>query len=125
MRLSEKKLNKRIVRSQTTMQLFAIELVSNAFQYLVPDNTDRSFTNFIAEHLSPEDQWEVAIWERSYRSRYQSNTEENFMFFNEKLLTSSEIYHLDHGLHLCFTILLESSTMPFKKTKSQRTSCLR
>ena len=42
------------------MDSFTIELVSNASGELFPDNTLRSFTNFLPEQLKLEGQWEVA-----------------------------------------------------------------
>ena len=67
------------------MESFTIELVSNASAQLSPDNTLSSFTNFLAEQLNLEGQWEVAIAEKSYPSRYQNVTEGKLMFFDKKL----------------------------------------
>ena len=43
------------------MELFTLELVSNACEQLFPDKTLSSFTNFPPEELSLDGQWEVAI----------------------------------------------------------------
>ena len=63
------------------MESFTIELVSNESAQLFPDDALSSFTNFLPEQLNLEGQWEVAISEKSYPSRYQNVTEGNFTFF--------------------------------------------
>ena len=67
------------------MDSFTIELVSNVFVELFPDNTLSSFTNFLPEQVNLEGLWEVAISEISYPSMYQNITEGYFKFFDEKL----------------------------------------
>ena len=57
------------------MESFTIELVSDASAQLFPDNTRRSFTNFLLEQLNLDGQWEVAVSEMSYPSMYQNVTE--------------------------------------------------
>ena len=76
------------------MESFTKELVSNASAQLFPDKTLRSFTNFLPEQLNLEGQWEVAISEISYPTRYQNVTQGKFMFFDKKLSKSSEFYYL-------------------------------
>ena len=66
------------------MDSFTIELVSNTFGELFPDNTLSSFTNFLPEQVNLEGQWEVEISEISYPSMYQNITEGYFKFFDEK-----------------------------------------
>ena len=67
------------------MESFTLELVSNASAQLFPDNTLRSFRNFLPEQLNLEGQWEVAILEISYPSMYQNVTEGKLVFFGTKL----------------------------------------
>ena len=80
------------------MESFTIKLVSNASAQLFPDNTLSSFTNFLPEQLNLDGQWEVAISEISYQSKYQNVAEGKFMFFDKKLSKSSEFYYLEPGL---------------------------
>ena len=76
------------------MDLFTIELVSNASAELFPDNTLSNFTNFLPEQLNLEGQWEVVISETSYPSMYQNITERKFKFFDEKLSKCTSTYNL-------------------------------
>ena len=76
------------------MDSFTKELVSNASGELFPDNTLSSFTNFLPEQVTLEGQWEVAISEISYPSRYQNIMEGYFKFFDEKLSKSTSTYNL-------------------------------
>ena len=57
------------------MDSLTIELVSNAYGELFPDNTLSDFTNFLLEQVNLEGQWEVAYSEISYPSMYQNITE--------------------------------------------------
>ena len=75
------------------MESFTIDLVSNASAQLLPDNTLRSFTDFLPEQLNLEGQWEVAISEISYPLMYQ-NVTEGKKFSDKKLSKSSEFYYL-------------------------------
>ena len=102
------------------MESFTIELVSNAFAQLIPDNTLSSFTNFLPEQLNLDGQWEVAISEMSYSSMYQNVTEGKFMFFDKILSKSSEFYCLELGFYPSITDIVEAMTFSFKKTQSQR-----
>lgn len=56
---------------------FIIELVSNASTDIYPDNTLSSFTNFLPEQVTLDDetQWEVAVMEISYPARYNNITD--------------------------------------------------
>ena len=89
------------------MGSFTIELVSSACAQLFPDNTLKSFTNFLPEQLILDDQWEVAISEISYPSMYQNVMEGKFMFFDKKLSKSSEFFYLEPGFTLPLRILLK------------------
>ena len=90
------------------MESFTIELVSNAYAQLFPDNTLISFTNFLPEQLNLDGQWEVAISEISYPSMYQNVTEGKFMFFDTKLSKSSEFFYLEPGLYPSITDIVEA-----------------
>ena len=90
------------------MDLFIIELVSNASEELFPDNTLTSFTKFLPEQVNLEAQWEVAISEISYPSMYQNITEGYFEFFDEKLPKSSSANNLEPGLYTSITDLEEA-----------------
>ena len=50
------------------MDPFTIELVSKASGELFPNNKLTSFTNFLAEQVNLEGQYEVAVSEISYPS---------------------------------------------------------
>ena len=80
------------------MDSFTIELVSNAFGELFPNNTPSSFTIFSPEQVNLEGQWEVEISEISYPPMYQNITEGKFKFFDGKLSKSTSTYNLEPGL---------------------------
>ena len=67
------------------MESFTIELVSNASGELFLNNALSSFTNFLAEQVNLEAQWEVAVSEISYPLMYQNIKEGYFKFSDEKL----------------------------------------
>ena len=90
------------------MESFTIELVSNAPVQLFQDNTLSSLLNFLPEQLNLDGQWEVAISEISYPSKYQNVTEGKFMFFCKKLSKSSEFYNLEPGLYPSITDIVEA-----------------
>ena len=81
------------------MDLFSIELVSNASGELFPNNTLSSITNFLPKQVNLEGQWEVAISGKSYPSMYQNKTEVKFKFFDEKISKSTSTYNLEPGLY--------------------------
>ena len=81
------------------MDLFSIELVSNASGELFPNNTLSSITNFLPKQVNLEGQWEVAISGISYPSMYQNKTEVKFKFFDEKISKSTSTYNLEPGLY--------------------------
>ena len=101
------------------MESFTIVLVSNASAQLFPDKTLSSFTNFLAEHLNLDGQWEVANSEISYPPMYQIVTEGKFMFFVKKLAKSLEFYYLQHGLYPSIKYSDEKHSHS-RKTQSQR-----
>ena len=98
---------KELIKVILTMESFPIEMVSNASAPLFPDNTLSSSTNFLPEQLSLEGQWEVAISEIYYPSRYQIVTEKKFMYFDKKFSNSSDLYYLEPGLYPSLRILLK------------------
>ena len=53
-------------------------------------------------------QWEVATWETSYPSRYQSATDEKFLFYDKKLSKSSYFYYLEPGPYPSITDIVEA-----------------
>ena len=107
------------------MELFTIELVSNASAQLFPDNTLSSFTNFLPEQLNLDGQWEVAISEISYPSMYQNVTEGKFMFFDKKLSKSSEFYYLEPGLYPSITDIVEAMNVLIQERHNHSENCIK
>ena len=60
--------------SKSSGSSFIIELVSNASTEIYPDNTLSSFTNFLPEQVTLDDdsEWEVAVMEISHPTRYNN-----------------------------------------------------
>ena len=85
-----------------------MELVSNASGELFPKNTLSSFTNFLPQLVNLEGQWEVAISEIPYPSRYQNITEGKFKFFDEKIAKSTTTYNLELGLYTSITDIVKA-----------------
>ena len=83
------------------MNSFTIELVSNACFDCNPNNTLRSFTNFLPEQINLEVEWEVAFIELSYPSVNQNITEGKFFYLDEASPNTkpSDYYTLDPGLY--------------------------
>ena len=106
------------------MESFTIELVSNASAQLLPDKTLSSFTNFVAEQLNLEGQWEVAISEISYPSMYQNVTEGEFSFFDKTLSKSSEFYYLEPGLYPSITDIVEAMNTLNPERHNHRENCI-
>ena len=94
--------------SHLTMELFTIEMFSNVSAQLFPDNTNSPITDFLAEQLNLEGEWEVAIPEKFYPFMYQNVTEEKFLFFDEKLSEPPEFYYLAPGLYPSVTYIVEA-----------------
>ena len=106
------------------MESFTIELVSNAFGELLPDNTLSSFTNFLPEQLNLQGQWEVAISEISYPSMYQNITEGKFKFFDEELSKSTLTYNLEPGLYTSITDIVEAMNGLIQERNSHNEICI-
>ena len=107
------------------MESFTIELVSNASAQIFPGNTLSSFTNFLPEQLNLERQWEVAISEISYPSKYQNVTEEKIMFFDKKLSKSSEFYYLELGLYPSITDIVEAMNILIQERHYHSENCIK
>ena len=106
------------------MDLFTIELVSNASGELFPDNTLSSFTNFLPEQVNLEGQWEVAISEISYPSMYQNITEGYFKFFDEKLSKFTSTYNLKPGLYTSITDIVEAMNTLIQERNNHNETCI-
>ena len=106
------------------MDSFTIELVSNAFGGLFPDNTLTSFTNFLPEQVNLEGQWEVAISEISYPSMYQNITEGKFKFFDEKLSKYTSTYSIEPGLYTSFTDTVEVMNTLIQERNNHNETCI-
>ena len=102
------------------MDSFTIELVSNASSQLFPNNTLSSFTNFLPKQVNLDGQWEVAISETSYPSRYQNVREGKFMFYDDKLSKATEAYHLEPGLYSSITHIVEAMNILIQERKNHR-----
>ena len=107
------------------MESFRIELFSNAFVQLFPDNTLSSFPNFLPEQLNLEGQWEVAISEISNPSMYQNVTEGKFMFFDRKLSNSSELYYLETGLYPSIMDIVEAMNILIQERHNHSENCIK
>ena len=106
------------------MESFTIELVSNASSQLFSNKTLSSFTNFMPEHVSLDGQWEVAISEISFPSRYQNVTEGEFMFYDEKLSKTTEAHYLEPGLYSSITDLVEAMNTIIQERNNRRDTCI-
>ena len=67
------------------------KLVSNASAQPFRDNTLNYFKNVLMEKLNVEGQWKVTISGKSYPSKYQNVTEENFILF---LIRNSKVVRI-------------------------------
>ena len=106
------------------MDSFKIELVSNAFSQLFPNNTLSSFTNFLPEQVNLDGQWEVAISGISYPSMYQNVTEGKLMFYDDKLSKTTEDYYLEPGLYSSITDILEAMETLIQERNNHRDTCI-
>ena len=106
------------------MESFTIELVPNASGKLWPDNSLSPFTNFLPEQLNLERQWEVAIWEISYPSKYQNITEEKFKFFDEKLSKTTSTYNVETGLYTSITDIVEAMNTLIQERNNHNETCI-
>ena len=123
-RLTAVILSERVDQSHLTIESFTIELVSNASAQLLPDNTLSYFTNFLPEQLNLEGQWEIALSETSYPSRYQNVTEGSFIFFDKKFSKSSEFYYLELGLYPSITDIVEAMNTLIKERHNHSENCI-
>ena len=103
------------------MESFTIELVSNASAQIFPDKTLSAFTN-LPDQLN---QWEVAISEKSYPSKYQNVTEGKVMFFDKKLSKSSEFYYLEPGLYPSITDIVEAMNILIQERHNHGENCIK
>ena len=76
------------------------------------------------EQVSLDGQWEVAISEISYTSRYQNVTEGKLMFYNEKLSKTREAHYLEPGLYSSITDLLEAMITFIQERNKRRDTCI-
>ena len=106
------------------MESFTIELVSNVFAQLFPDNTLGSFKNFLPEQLNLEGQWEVAISEISYASMYQNITEGKFKFFDEKLSKPTSTYNIEPGLYTSIAEIVEVMNTLIQERNNHNEACI-
>ena len=106
------------------MVSFTIQLVSIASGEMFPDNTLSSFTNFSPEQVNLEGQWEVAVSEISYPSRYQNITEGKFKFFDKKPSKPTSTYNLDPGLYTSITDIVEAMITLFQGRNNHNESCI-
>ena len=102
------------------MDSFTIELASNTYSQLFPNNKLSLFTNFFSEQVSLEEQWEVAFSKISYPSMYQNVTEGKFMFYDEKLSKTTEAYYLEPGLYSSITDIVEAMNTLIQERNNQR-----
>ena len=107
------------------MESFSVELLSNASAQLFPENTLRSFTNFLPEQLNLDGQWEVAISEISYPSMYQNVTEGKFMFFDKNFSKSSELHYLEPDLYPSITDIVEAMNILIQERHNQSENCIK
>ena len=97
------------------MELFTKKLVPKSSAQLIPDNTLSSFTSFLPKLLNLEDQWEVAILEKSYPSGYQSSTEGYIMFLTRNFQSRQNCIIWNLIFTLPIGISLRPWTLSFKK----------
>ena len=106
------------------MDLFTVELVSDASGELFPDNTLSSFTNFLAEQVNLEGKCEVSISQRSYPSMYQHITEGYFKFLDEKLSKSTSTYSIEPGLYNSITDIVEAMNTFIQERNNHNETCI-
>ena len=106
------------------MDSFTIELVPNASSQLFPNNTLSSFTNFLPEQVNLDGQWQVAISEIFFPSRYQNVKEGKFMFYDEKLSKTTDAYYLEPGLYSCITDIVEAMNILIQERNNHGDICI-
>ena len=82
------------------------------------------FTIFLPEQLKMEGQWEVAISEISYPSRYENVTEGKFMFIENKLSKSSEFHCLETDLYPSITDIVEAKNTLIPERHNHSENCI-
>ena len=102
------------------MDAFTTELVSNSSSQLFPNNTLRSFTNFMPKQVNLFGQWEVSISEISYPSMYQNVTEGKLIFYDKKLSKTKEAYCLEPELYSSITDVLEAMITLIQERNNHR-----
>ena len=107
------------------MESFTTGLVSNASAQIFLHKTLSSFTNFLPEQLNLDVQWEFAISELSYPSRYQNVTEGNIMFFDKKFSKSSELHYLEPGLYPSITDIDEAMNNLIQERHNHSENCIK
>ena len=103
-----------------SVESLTIELVSKASSQLFPNNTLSSFTTFLPEQVNLAGQWEVAISEISYPSRYQNVTEGKFIFYDETLSKTKEAHHFEPGLYSSIAEIMEAKNTVNSLTKKKQ-----
>ena len=106
------------------MDSFTIELISNAYGEMFPDNTLSSFTNFLPEQVNLEGQWEVAISEISYPSMYQNITQGKTKFFDKKLSKSTSTNSIEPGLYTSITDIVEAMKTLIQEKNNHNETCI-
>ena len=107
------------------MESFTKELVWNASEQLFPHNTLSYFIKFLPEQLKLDGQWEVAISEKSYTSKYQIVTEGKLIFFDKKLSESSEFYYLQPLLYPSITDIVEAMNILIQERHNHSENCIK
>ena len=106
------------------MDSFTRDLISNASGELFPNNTLSYFTNFLPEQVNLEGQYEVAIPEISYPSKYQNTTEWYFKFFDEKLSKTTSTYSIEPGLYTSITDTVEAMNTFIQERNNHNETCI-
>ena len=106
------------------MDLFTIELVFNASSQPFPNKTLSSIKKLLPEQVNLDGQWEVAISEICYPSRYHNITEGKFMFYDGKLSKTTEAYYLETGLYSSITDIVEAMNTLIQDRNNHRDTCI-
>ena len=106
------------------MDCFTIKLVSNASSELFPDKTLSSFANFFPEEVNLKVQWEVAVTEISYPSRYQNVKEGKFLFHDNDLSKTKDYYYLEPRIYHSNTDIVEAMNLLIHNKNNDNTTCI-
>ena len=74
--------------------------------------------------MNLDGQWDVAISEISYPSRYPNVTEGKFIFYDEKLAKTTEDYYLEPGLFSSITDIVEAMNTLMQERNNHRHTCI-